>query len=237
LSVQQVSDGGYIIAGWTDSYGAGNGDAYVIRTDGQGDTLWTRTYGGFTHDYGQSVQQSRDGAFVVAGHTYSFGAGGCDIYLIKTDISGDTLWTRAYGGPDSEKGYSIQQSNDGGYVIAGQVWSYGDYTGNSDVYLMKTEPDRTGGNVPFELMTAPNPSSGRVSIRYLLPAPGIVRIVIYDVMGREVRMVKDNLETGGPRIADWNGKDSHQRSVSPGVYFCCLQAGSRQEIRKVVIVK
>jgi hypothetical protein len=237
LSVQQVSDGGYTIAGWTDSYGAGNQDVYVIRTDHQGDTLWTRTYGGASYDYGQSVQQSHDGAFVVGGHTSSFGAGDCDIYLIKMDISGDSIWTRAYDGPGSEEGYSIELSNDGGYVIAGRVWSYGGYAGDSDVYLMKTEPDRTGGNMPFQLMTAPNPSSGWVSIRYLLPVPGIVRIVIYDVMGREVSVVKDHIETGGPRIAYWNGKDSHQRSVSPGIYFCCLQAGSRQETRKVVIVK
>ncbi len=136
-SVQQTSDGGYIIAGWTESFGSGNRDAYLIRTDANGNAIWSKTFGGTRHDRGYSVQETADGGFVIAGYTWSFGSNG-DAYLIKTDSSGDTLWTKYYGGTDWEKGYSIQQTSDGGYIICGEVEDSG--TGDSDVYLIKTEP-------------------------------------------------------------------------------------------------
>ena len=135
-SVQQTVDGGYVIAGSTRSFGAGGNDAYLIKTDSLGDTLWTKAYGGALNDYGYSVQQTTDGGYVIAGYTYSFGAGNYDFYLIKTDSLGDTLWTRSYGGANDDWGYSVQQTADGGYVIAGYTLSFG--TGLSDVYLIKT---------------------------------------------------------------------------------------------------
>lgn len=81
FSVQQTFDGGYIITGRTESYVA---DVYLVKTDSLGDTLWTRTYGGSNNDYGYSVQQTSDSTYIVAGYTESFGAGGSDVYLIKT---------------------------------------------------------------------------------------------------------------------------------------------------------
>jgi len=132
-SVQQTLDGGYIVTG-TTSYG--NGDVYLIKTDASGDTLWTRTYGGTNWDLGNSVHQTSDGGYIIAGFTYSFGPGWPDVYLIKTNASGDTLWTRAYGGTDYNVGNSIQQTSDGGYIVAGTTSSYG--AGSFDVYLIKT---------------------------------------------------------------------------------------------------
>jgi len=135
-SVQQTSDEGYIVAGHTESYGAGEWDVYLIKTDSLGDTLWTRAYGGTDEDYGFAVQQTTDGGYIVAGRTYSYGAGGCDIYLIKTDFLGDTLWTKTYGGAGYDLGHSIQQTTDGGYIVAGRTSSYG--AGDYDFYLIKT---------------------------------------------------------------------------------------------------
>jgi len=133
-SAQQTSDGGYIVAGSTGSFGAGYRDVYLIKTNASGDTLWTRTYGGTDDDEGHSVQQTSDGGYVIAGETWSFGAGG-DVYLVKTNASGDTLWTRTYGGTSSDDGFSARQTSDGGYVIAGQTMSFG---AGVDVYLIKT---------------------------------------------------------------------------------------------------
>ena len=104
-----------------------------------GDTLWTRTYGGGGDDYGQSVRQTDDGGFIIAGRTTSFGAGGWDVYLIKTDADGDTLWTRTYGNYYQERGRSVRQTLDGGYIIAGRTNSLG--AGNRDAYLIKTDSD------------------------------------------------------------------------------------------------
>jgi hypothetical protein len=137
-SVQQTTDGGYIITGGANLYGVENGDVYLIKTSAQGDTLWTRTYGGTNREWCYSVQQTTDGGYIVAGYTESFGAGGGDVYLIKTDSSGDTLWTRTYGGTSLEVGTSVQQTTDGGYVIAGYTRSFGPGTDRDNVYLIKT---------------------------------------------------------------------------------------------------
>lgn len=136
-SVQQTSDGGYIIAGITYSFDVGRGDAYLIKTDSLGDTLWTRTYGGTARDLAYSVQQTQDGGYIIAGETYSFGPSWSSVYLIKTDFLGDTLWTKAIGGPQNNRAYSIQQTTDGGYIISGVTGWFS--TVNGDLYLVKTD--------------------------------------------------------------------------------------------------
>jgi len=134
--VQQTSDLGYIIAGATESYGAGSTDIYLIKTDYLGDTLWTKTYGGPNADIAYSVQQTNDGGYVIVGQTYSYGAGGSDVWLIKTDASGNVIWTKTYGGSNNEHGVSVKQTTDGGYIISGTD-AY-DFSPYDDVYIIKT---------------------------------------------------------------------------------------------------
>jgi hypothetical protein len=151
-SVQQTSDGGYIVTGYTYSFGAGDYDFYLVKTDVNGDTLWTRTYGGGLFDYPWHVQQTSDGGYIIAGETKSFGAGESDAYLVKTDANGDTLWTRTYGGTDYEYGYCVDQTSDGGYIVAGLTESFG----VRDVYLVRTDANgdtlwtRTYGGSDYE---------------------------------------------------------------------------------------
>ena len=138
-SVIILPDGGYVIAGVTSSFGAGNDDAYLIRTDSAGDTLWTKTYGGAGNDNAHSVVQSSDMGYVLTGWTMSFGAGEDDVYIVKTDSLGNLLWTQTYGGGDYDYGYSISNTIDGGYIIIGSTASFG--AGVYDVWLLKTESD------------------------------------------------------------------------------------------------
>jgi len=133
-SVHQTTDGGYIIVGFTDSFGNGR-QVYLIKTDSFGDTLWTKTYGDTLTEYGYAVQQTTDGGYIIVGLTNSFGNGN-QVYLIKTDSLGDTLWTKTYGGPGRDRGFSVQQTADGGYIIAGDF----NYPLNYDpVALLKTD--------------------------------------------------------------------------------------------------
>ena len=124
--LEQTLDGSYILAGYTTSFGAGGEDVYLIKTDANGDTLWTRTYGGASYDRGFAIRQTNDNGFIIVGMTYSFGSGQGDVYLIKTDSLGNQLWTQTYGGDSVDYGTSVQQTSDNGYVVVGKTMSFGE---------------------------------------------------------------------------------------------------------------
>ena len=137
LSVQQTSDGGYIVAGETCSYGAGHYDVWLVKTDANGTEQWNKTFGGLGIDWAYSVQQTTDSGYIVAGGTTSYGVGSWDFWLVKTDANGIKQWDKTFGGTNNEMASSVQQTTDSGYIIAGYTWSYG--AGGSDMWLIKTD--------------------------------------------------------------------------------------------------
>jgi len=138
-AVQQTVDGGYIIVGYTNSFGAGSSDVYLIKTYPNGTIQWQKTFGGSGNEYGNSVQQTSDGGYIITYWISPFDAAGWDVYLIKTYPNGTMQWQKAFGGSSFDMGSSVQQTSDGGYVIAGSTYSFG--AGESDVYLIKTNPN------------------------------------------------------------------------------------------------
>jgi len=136
-SLQQTSDGGYILAGVTISFGIGGGDAWLVRTDVEGNEQWNRTFGGYRYDIAHAVEETADSGIIVAGHTSSFGAALGNAFLLKTDKNGNEQWSQSYGGPNYETAFAARQTSDGGYVLAGETRSLS--RGGADLYLVKTD--------------------------------------------------------------------------------------------------
>lgn len=139
-SVIQTRDGGYVIAGTTKSYGIGNEYLWLIRTDPNGTRMWDRTFGGFVSSSGDgawSVNETKDGSYIITGYVRSFGAGAKDLWLVKTDSQGKKLWDKTFGGSKDDVGMSVVEAGDNGYVVAGRTASYG--SGKDDIWLIKTD--------------------------------------------------------------------------------------------------
>ena len=142
--VLQINDGGYIFVGTTFSYSYnGQSDVWLVRTDENGNEIWSKTLGGNRGEGGNSIQQTNDGGYIIGGYTYSYGIGGehkTDVWLIKTDANGNELWNTTFGTEYSDEAHSVQQTTDGGYIILGDI---ADHSGMSDDYcilwLIKTD--------------------------------------------------------------------------------------------------
>jgi hypothetical protein len=146
-SIIQSSDGGYVVAGLTQSFGAGGFDIYVVKLDSSGNVQWTKTIGGSSYEWANSIIQSSDGGYVIAGYTESFGEGG-DMYVLKLDSVGNVQWTKTIGGGNDDVAISIIQSSDGGYVVAGytESFKYSQGAGGYDMYVVKLD---SSGNVQW----------------------------------------------------------------------------------------
>lgn len=146
-SVQQTKDGGFILAGGTESYGVGIYDVYLVRIDSAGEIIWEKTYGGAASDCGYSLLQLADGGFLIAGNTEPFGGGNPDVYLLKTDSDGSMVWQKTYGGAGSEYGWSLLEASGGGYIIAGEKEVSSDAGGWLAAYLARVDGE---GNLIWE---------------------------------------------------------------------------------------
>lgn len=245
-SIKQTTDRGYIVCGHKADFDNGGWEVWLLKTDSLGDTIWTKSYGGYSEDWGYSVQQTSDTGYVIAGHTWSYGAGSRDVYLIKTDKIGNVLWARTYGGSDGDGSRSVQIANDGGYVIVGSTQSYG--SGGSDVYLIKT--DGAGVvQVPEEDWSAhkssqlvvgqvfPNPSAGGARIHYILQRGAHVSVAVYDILGRNVALLMNEEKTAGLHTVVWDSRDNSGRKVPSGPYFLRFEAEEYTATRKVSVMR
>jgi hypothetical protein len=166
--IQQTSDGGYIVAGTTWSFGTGWDDIWILKLDSAGNIEWQRTYGGKGRDEGECIQQTSEGGYIVAGTTESFGEGCSDIWILKLNSEGFIEWQRTYGGNGLKYDHAecIQQTNDGGYIVAGDtgtlsnIWGY--YDVYYDIWILKLNSE---GFIEWQRTYGGNHSDGPRSIQ------------------------------------------------------------------------
>jgi len=237
-SVQQTTDGGYILTGNTDKFPSSFRDVWVIKTNTLGDTLWTKTFGGDYSDWGEEVQQTTDGGYIICGATESYGAGNYDVWLIKINAFGNVVWTKTIGGNSADYGGAVNLTTDGGYVICGRTASFG--AGHVDVWLIKTAPDLSNLELTTDVVISdfylhqnyPNPFNPTTTIKYLIPELSFVALKVYDVLGNEIEILVNEEKLIGSYEVEFNA------AVLPsGIYFYRLQAGSFVETKKMVLMK
>lgn len=137
-SLDQTEDGGFIVAGYTTTKGAGAYDFWLVKLNSEGTVEWDKTFGGAGYELAWMVKQTSDNGFIVAGWTTSYGSGEYDLFMIKTDYLGNEEWRKIYGGTSWDLAMDIQQTPDGGYIMAGESWVYSNNNWNADGWAVKT---------------------------------------------------------------------------------------------------
>jgi predicted secreted protein len=182
--VIQTSDEGYALAGETRSFGVGDYDFWLVKTDRNGVAQWNKTYGGPSMEFGSAIVQTVDGGYAIMGDTYSFGAGGCDLWLVKTDLAGNMQWNATYGGASEDHGESLIQTCDGGYALVGWTSSFG--AGERDFWLIKLAPEEVTATVDIDPNTLNLKSKGQWITCYIELPKG------YDVHDINITSIKLN---------------------------------------------
>jgi hypothetical protein len=224
-SVAQTQDSGFVIAGITHRYAGANSCVYLIRTNNNGDTLWTKSILGiFPHTVAFSTAQTVEGGYIIAGYAHGLYD---DAYLVKTDANGDTLWTRTYNTGRSEIAYSVAQTSDNGYILAGSSEIQG--TPSINIFLFKTDSNGiTSGNLGIcndlnrkhdRISIFPNPATTTLNITGLTIA---VTAEVYDISGKQ--LLSKRLTTQAIDIS----------RLAPGLYFIKLTTAEGSVVKKFV---
>jgi len=222
-SVLETSDGGYLFAGKTSSYGAGYDDAWLVKTDSNGTEQWNKTYGDAIYQNALSVLQTSDGGYVFAGYLAD------DAWLVKTDSYGTEQWNKTYGGIYGDSAKSLIKTSDSGYIFAGYTNSYG--FGKPDFWVVRTDSNgtelwnKTYGGTSFDYANAVQKTSDG---GYIIA--GSTRS--YGAGSYDAWLIKEktelpvcNINTGKnyskiqDAIDDSETKERHIIAVDAGTYF------------------
>ncbi|MCP4704907.1 MAG: T9SS type A sorting domain-containing protein [candidate division Zixibacteria bacterium] len=236
-------DGGLLLSGWTASYGAGFYDGYLVKTDADGNFQWSFAYGGAKEDRIYSVQQAMDGGYILTGIKEGSGSSLMDIYVIKTDPTGNPIWERTYGGSKSDFGRMIFQEPNHDYMLIGYTYSYS--SGGSDIYILKLSGESTDSPIdPYAIPSGyelaqnyPNPFNMSTRIEFELPRISAVKLTIYNILGEIVRDWTYDIIYPGGNCVTWDGKNNYGDEIASGIYFYRLTAGEFIETKKMVLVK
>ncbi|MDH4212133.1 MAG: T9SS type A sorting domain-containing protein [candidate division WOR-3 bacterium] len=251
---------GYIIGGFTNSYGAGGSDVWLVRTNASGISQWTQTFGGVENDWASSVASTADGGYIIAGYTASYGAGSWDAYLIKTDSNGDSIWTRTYGGNLYDAALHVFQTDDGGYIITGFTGGIGEWIGG-DIWIMKidengdelwtstyggvyedwgfiTRPTFDGGYIVAAKTRSIGAGETDIYLIKLAPETGIAEnegsvtrdLALGATIVRGPLPLPSNKEF---KVFDISGREVTPHNLRPGIYFIEIENDVVQKVIKV----
>ncbi len=288
-SLINTNDGGFLITGSTKSFDplSNDDDLYLIKTNANGDLMWSRTYGGGGYDVGSSVVQTTDGGYIAGGITESFGAGARDVYVLKTDANGNLLWSKAFGGAMMDQGVDVIACNDNGILMSGLSNSFG--ISSNGIYLVKmdslgssgcnettaatvtTAVSTQVGNPTFgmgmphtivtnasptinrgcivnplctslaigemsenaSVITYPNPFSTIVHFDFVLTKPAEVRLEVFNISGQKAYSFAPKIFPVGEQQLDWKV----DAALSPGIYLAKLQIGKTLTVKKLMKVE
>jgi len=217
---------------------SGDRDLWIVKTDSGGNHLFTESYGGSHWEWGHDIKKTNDGNFIVTGFNQSNSSGLRQLWILKIDQQGDTLWTKLIRSTNGSEGYSVIQTQDNRYAVTGVASSSG--TG-SDVWVIRLKPEGTSGieDEIFELPTTfslkqnyPNPFNPGTVISYQLPVSGRVTLTVFDVLGNEVAVLVNELKTTGTYTIEFN-----VNGLASGVYVYQLRTHSFVETKKMILLR
>lgn len=240
-AIFQTRDGGYALAGVSRVDNA-EGNYWVVKTDAQGEMMWESQYADHYVNRAFDIAELEDGGFLIGGEGGSprlfFGM---DMYIVRTDSTGETLWDVYYGTDNDEVAYGVFPTDDGGYAFAGLGDNRAGNT-NHDFLLIKTGPDPVNNYVklldpayPSSVTLHspyPNPFNSRVKINYTLGTTQDVSVKIFDLSGRLVTILHEGKISLGNHFVTWNAVDA-----PTGTYICKVAGAGEETSRKLVLVK
>jgi hypothetical protein len=249
MRIEHATDSGFVITGYSSSFGAGGTDVYTLHISNNGDSIWALAHGGSQNECGYDIQAAPGGGYLIAGKTLSFGSGDEDVYLLHLNDDGDTIWTQTFGGPSGDGAVCLIIMPDHGLLVTGETYSYG--SGGYDAWLIRTEPvtgisashDRDqSSDAGIHLQAYPNPFTTSVELQIDCESEkrsiGEPEIIIFDVMGKRVghfSLFPSSFIL--PAKLVWDGRDEAGKEVPPGVYFAACRTGYGADTRKILKLK
>ncbi|MDW7679756.1 MAG: choice-of-anchor D domain-containing protein, partial [bacterium] len=241
-----TNDGGYLMVGYTASpeFGAVAREIYLVKVDADGNKQWQKIYGWEHKDSASDVIVTRDGGYLIVGsserlYDSDFDTWRSDLYVIKTDGSGNELWSKLFGGVHDESASCVRQVSDGGFIISGRTKSY---SKDSEIYLLKL--DKSGGFsfvfdyldiLPTEFhlfQNYPNPFNNITSIGYQLSEDSFVELNVYNISGQIVRRLIQKFQQAGSYQIKFEAD-----ALPSGLYFYQIRADHQSNAKRMLLLK
>ena len=227
-SILANSDGTYTLCA-DDSSGIHDSDVRIMNISSTGAIIWNKSFGGTSKDICKMIQHTTDGGYIIASISRSFGWINPKMWIIKLNSSGDTLWTRHFGGAGHEHCYAVKQTSDGGFITVGHTKSWSPTT---EIFLVKFYVAPTSVSVSEmalinSINVYPNPSDGLVRMNFNEDFSSIPEITIYNSSGQIIYSEKTN---------SINNYKTFDLSVqAPGVYFINIRSNNQVSTKTIVL--